>query len=118
MGFKRSLGFSPLGSVKSEESEFSYVGDERPRSGRSDSIFDDYKSSSNLSLASSFSEKMKAQKRAEELEKEIRPEKKVASYYLEVETLERLKQWADEKKASYSSVVEAAIRAHLKISGA
>ncbi len=112
------MGFLPLGAVESEKSEFSYVGDERPRSGRSDSIFDDYKSSSNLTLASSFSEKMKAQKLAEQSESEIIPEKKVASYYLEVETLERMKEWADEKKATYSSVVEAAIRSHLSALGA
>lgn len=112
MGIKSSLGFSPLGAAQRETSEFSYVGDQNPRSGRSDSIFDDYKSSTNLSLANSFSEKMKAQRTAIESDEE-RPEKKVASYYLEVETLNKLKEWADAKNASYSSVVEKAIRAHL-----
>ncbi|REL33652.1 hypothetical protein DYD21_09595 [Rhodohalobacter sp. SW132] len=114
MGLKRSLGFSPIDSLGDEKSEFSYVGDNRPRSGRSDSIFSDYQNDSSMSLANSFTEKMKAQKAQQEnLEEQDRPEKKVASYYLEVETLNKLKEWADSAKASYSSVVEAAIQAHL-----
>lgn len=118
MGFKQSLGFSPIGEADIESDEFSYVGDERPRSGRTDSIFSDYQSSSNnLTLASSFSEKMKA-KRVAELSEEIRPEKKVASYYLELETIHRLKRLADSTDSSYSSVVEQAIQSHLeKIDG-
>lgn len=112
MSFKQSLGFSPIDATDSEEDEFSYVGDNRPRSGRSDSIFSDYKSNSNLALASSFSEKMKAQ-RAAEISEEERPEKKVASYYLELETISRLKKWADATNNSYSSVVDQAIQAHL-----
>lgn len=112
MSFKQGLGFSSIDPTDSDEDEFSYVGDNRPRSGRSDSIFSDYESSSNLSLASSFSEKMKAQRAAEKFEEE-RPEKKVASYYLELETISRLKKWADTANASYSSVVEQAIQAHL-----
>lgn len=110
MGFNRSLGHSPLDS--GDESEFSYVGDQKPRTGRSDSIFDDYQASNDFTLANSFSDKMKAQQ-SDSTETEDRPEKKVASYYLEVETLTKLKEWADTNNASYSSVVEQAIQAYL-----
>jgi len=114
MGLKRSLGYSPINSFGDDSSEFSYVGDNRPRSGRKDSIFDDYQASSCMSLASSFTEKMKAQKAEfDEAQEKDRPEKKIASYYLEIDTLNKLKEWADTTKASYSSVVESAIRAHL-----
>lgn len=40
-------------------------------------------------------------------------EKKIASYYINVETLALLKTFADQNKISYSSVVEQALRKHL-----
>jgi len=113
MGFKKSLGFSPLGFGSSGESELDFVGAEQKGTGNgsSGSVYDDLKATAqnNFTFASSFSDKVK--KKAEE--HEDTPEKKVASYYLEKETLRKLKQWADEKKMTYSSVVEQAIRTHL-----
>jgi hypothetical protein len=112
MSFKHSLGYDPLESTSGDNSEFDYVGRDNPPNGRTDSIFDDYEAKSSFSLVDSFTEKMKAL-RAEAMQEEEKPEKKVASYYLEVETLKKLKEWADATKASYSSVVEQAIRSHL-----
>lgn len=112
MSFKHSLGYDPLDSTSDDNSEFDYVGRENPVNGRTDSIFDDYEAKNCYSLVDSFSEKMKAL-RAEAMEEKEKPEKKVASYYLEVETLKKLKEWADATKASYSSIVEQAIRMHL-----
>lgn len=116
MGFKQSLGFTPLGETSSDESEFSYVGDQTARTGRTDSIFDDYEATGNFSLVDSFSDKVKA-RRAEALEDENKPNKKAASYYLEVETVNKIKEWAEAAKVSYSSIVEQAIQAHLTKSG-
>ncbi|CAN5253022.1 hypothetical protein BH23BAC3_BH23BAC3_03700 [soil metagenome] len=112
MGFKQSLGFTPLDDTSSDESDFSYVGNQKTRTGRTDSIFDDYEAKDSFSLVDSFSEKMKAQ-RAEAIEAEDRAEKKIASYYLEVDTLNKIKEWAEATKASYSSIVEKALQAHL-----
>jgi len=112
MSFKHSFGYDPLDSTSGDNSEFDYVGKANPVNGRTDSIFDDYEAKDNYSLVDSFTEKMKAL-RAEALDDEDKPEKKIASYYLEVETLKKLKEWADATKASYSSIVEQAIRSHL-----
>lgn len=46
-------------------------------------------------------------------EAHISGEKKIASYYINVETLADLKSFADQNKLSYSSVVEQALRKHL-----
>jgi hypothetical protein len=46
-------------------------------------------------------------------EAQISGEKKIASYYINVETLADLKLFADQNKLSYSSVVELALRKHL-----
>lgn len=46
-------------------------------------------------------------------EPQISGEKKIASYYINVETLAQLKSFADQNKLSYSSVVEQALRKHL-----
>lgn len=112
MGFKQSLGFTPLGDTSSDESDFSYVGEQKTRTGRTDSIFDDYEAQDSFFLVDSFSEKMKAL-RAEAIAAENRPEKKIASYYLEVETLIKIKQWAEATKSTYSSIVEKALQAQL-----
>lgn len=112
MGIKKSLGYSPLGGPRSDESEFDFVADRKPAGAENvTSIFKEADRSNGLKLASSFSEKMK--KKAEAELEEDRPEKKVASYYLEKETLHKLKQWADMNNVSYSSVVEVAIQNHL-----
>lgn len=117
MGITKSLGYSPLGEPKSDDSQFDFVADRNPPGAKKvTSIFKDADSSGGMRLASSFSEKVI--KKAEEAEKSAkdhqdRPEKKIASYYLEKEMLVRLKSYADEKNISYSSVVEQAIRKFL-----
>lgn len=117
MGIKKSLGYSPLGEPKSDESQFNFVADRNPPGAKNvTSIFKHADTSGSMRLASSFSEKVI--KKAEEAEKRAeseqnRPEKKVASYYLEKDTLGRLKQFADQREVSYSSVVEKAIQDHL-----
>jgi hypothetical protein len=110
MGLKKSLGYSPLGEPKSDDSQFNFVADRKPAGAENvTSIFKEADRSGGMKLASSFSEKV--MKKAEE--DECRPEKKVASYYLEKETLKRLKLWAENQNVSYSSVVEQAIQKHL-----
>lgn len=112
MGIKKSLGYSPLGEPKSDDSQFNFVADRKPAGAEKvTSIFTDAERSGGMKLASSFSEKVK--RTAEIEDEDDRPEKKVASYYLEKETLNKLKQWADKYKISYSSVVEQAIKSHL-----
>lgn len=120
MGIKKSLGYSPLGEPKSDDSEFDFVADRKPPGAKNvTSIFKDADRASGMRLASSFSEKVieKAKKEADAEAKaeQERPEKKVASYYLEKETLIRLKQYADDHKVSYSSIVEQAIQKHLAL---
>jgi len=112
MSFKHSLGYDPLDNTSSDNSEFDYVGKPNTAGGRTDSIFDDYKPESSFSLVDSFSEKMKAM-HAAAMDDKDRPEKRIASYYLEVDTLLKLKEWANDTKATYSSIVEQAIRSHL-----
>ncbi len=117
MGIKKSLGYSPLGEPKGDDSQFNFVADRKPAgAGNITSIFKDADPSGGMRLASSFSEKML--KKAEEAEKRAEaeknpPEKKVASYYLEKDTLNQLRSYADKHDVSYSSVVEMAIRKHL-----
>lgn len=114
MGIKKSLGYSPLGEPRTENSQFNFVADRKPAGAdKVTSIFKDAKRSGGMKLASSFSDKMKRKAEIEAETEEYRPEKKVASYYLEIETLHKLKQWADMHKVSYSSVVEMAIQNHL-----
>ena len=116
MGIRRSLGYSPLGEPESDESQFNFVADRKPAGAANvTSIFKDADTEGSMALATSFSEKVI--KQAAEEEAEQRPEKKVASYYLELETVKRLKSWADKKKVSYSSVVEQALQSHLKSIG-
>lgn len=114
MGIRKSLGYSPLGEPESDESQFNFVADRKPAGAANvTSLFKDAEENgSNMKLASSFSEKVI--KRAAQEEAQDRPEKKVASYYLELETVKRLKLWAEKKKVSYSSVVEEALQLHLK----
>jgi|AntRauTorcE11898_2_1112593.scaffolds.fasta_scaffold09830_2 hypothetical protein len=110
MGIKKSLGYSPLGEPKSDDSQFNFVADRKPAGAENvSSVFKEADRSGCMKLASSFSEKVI--KKAEE--DENRPKKKVASYYLEIETLQRLKLWAEKHEVSYSSVVEESIRKHL-----
>lgn len=112
MGIKKSLGYSPLGGPRSDESEFDFVADRKPAGAENvTSIFKEAERSNGLKLASSFAEKVKTQ--AEHKQEEDRPEKKVASYYLEKETIVRLKKCADNSGVSYSSIVEHAIKKHL-----
>lgn len=114
MGIKKSLGYSPLGEPKTENSQFNFVADRKPAgANKVTSIFKDAERSGGMMLASSFSDKMKRKAAIEAESEEDRPEKKVASYYLEKDTLKKLKQWADIHKVSYSSVVEQAIQNHL-----
>lgn len=112
MGIKKSLGYSPLGGPRGDESEFDFVADRKPAGAENvTSIFKEADRSNGLKLASSFAEKVKNQ--VEQKQEEDRPEKKVASYYLEKETIIRLKKWADSFGVSYSSIVERAIQKHL-----
>lgn len=116
MGIKKSMGYSPLGEPRTENSRFNFVADRKPAGAdKVTSIFKDAERSGGMKLASSFSDKVKrkAAIEAEAEAEEQRPEKKVASYYLEKGTLKKLKQWADMHKVSYSSVVEQAIQNHL-----
>lgn len=118
MGIKKSLGYSPLGEPKTDDSQFDFVADRKPPGAKKVSpIFRDAERAGGMRLASSFSEKMiKKAQEAEDAKAETaedRPEKKVASYYLEKDTLKRLKKYADEHKVSYSSIVELAIQNHL-----
>lgn len=116
MGIRKSLGYSPLGEPESDESQFNFVADRKPAgAAKVTSIFKDAETDSNMTLATSFSEKVI--KNASEEEAQHRPEKKVASYYLELDTVKRLKSWANKKKVSYSSIVEQALQKHLKSLG-
>lgn len=118
MGIKSSLGYSPLGEPKSDDSQFDFVADRKPPGAEKvTSIFKDTDDSRGMWLATSFSEKVIKKAKEEESNAETeenRPEKKVASYYLEKETLKKLKLYADQHEVSYSSVVEEAIRMHLR----
>ena len=118
MGIKKSLGYSPLGEPKSDDSQFDFVADRKPPGAKNvTSIFKDADRAGCMRLASSFSEKVikKAQEEADAKAEAVedRPEKKVASYYLEKDTLARLRSYADKHEVSYSSIVETAIRRHL-----
>ena len=120
MGIKKSLGYSPLGEPKSDDSQFDFVADRKPPGAENvTSIFKDADRAGGMRLASSFSEKMikKAQEAADAKAEAVgdRPEKKVASYYLEKDTLAQLKQYAKEHNVSYSSIVEQAIQNHLAL---
>lgn len=115
MGLKKSLGYSPIGGPASDVSEFDFVADRNPAGPtEQNSIFDEAGKGSGLTLARSFSEKMIRQAAEAKQERvEDRPEKKVASYYLEVQTISRLKRKSDELGVSYSSLVESALKHYL-----
>jgi len=116
MRIKRSLGSSPLDTVEDEDSIFDYVADARQGTGRSDSIFQDYAAGEHLTLASSFTDKVIAKKReTKDTENQKSTVKKVASYYLELTTIKRMKTYASNNQKSYSSVVERALKEYLDI---
>lgn len=116
MRIKRSLGSSPLDAGDDEDSIFDYVADSQNSTGRSDSIFQDYAAGDHLTLASSFSDKVMAKERDKKgAENQDLTVKKVASYYLELSTIKRLKSYATNKQKSYSSVVECALKEYLDI---
>ena len=120
MGIKKSLGYSPLGEPKIDDSQFDFVADRKPPGAENvTSIFKDADSAGGMRLASSFSEKMikKAQEAADAKAEAVedRPEKKVASYYLKKETLIQLKRYANHHNVTYSSIVEQAIQNHLAL---
>ena len=109
MGIKRSLGSSPLDDGPCDGSAFRFVSGGEGGHERSDTIFDHYNSQGSLSLASSFSKKVVAGENTE-CSNNHKPEKKIASYYLEIETITQLKAFADKNNTSYSAIVEKAIQ--------
>jgi hypothetical protein len=112
MSKKKSLGSSPIGysALGAERSSFHFIPKTRISQNKENepalAVKEDEGQIRNTSrTGSSMSEEMET------------PEKKITSYYLEVELIHRLKIMADEKGQYYSSLVNEAIEYWVELHG-
>lgn len=99
MSLRKSLGYSPIGEIGGTKSSnnFSFIAD------RSES----FPAEEPLVVEREIPE---TSEKSEQEVQEVREKKKVASYYLSVSLVKKLKQYSDYHGESYSAVVETAIQ--------
>ncbi len=132
MDSKKSLGYSPLGIISHEESQFDFIADRNPVAEPKKSVADGHVSrlveerpspiSSSIPKSEKnerediFSEffRQKSDHGIFNIPREAKESaKKSASYYMSTETIQRLREYADKNDETYSSIAEKAIKAYL-----
>lgn len=123
---KKSLGHFPFGSREIDESEYSFIPDMNGGEKRKPlrSVKSDY--SGEFNLNKELQDLGDNRRNEEEISQHLverdvpdpveedPPKKKVASYYLEVDLIDRLKMYAEKINRSYSAVVTDAIEEYIE----
>jgi hypothetical protein len=123
---KKSLGHFPFGSRDIDESEYSFIPDMNGGEKRKPlrSVKNDFTGEFNLNKE--LQDLGDNRKNEEEISQHLverdvpdpveedPPKKKVASYYLEVDLIDRLKMYAEKINRSYSAVVTDAIEEYIE----
>ncbi|NBC05305.1 MAG: hypothetical protein GVY20_16600 [Bacteroidetes bacterium] len=123
---KKSLGHFPFGSREVDESEYSFIPDMNGGEKRKPlrSVKNDFTGEFNLNKE--LQDLGDNRKNEEEISQHLverdvpdpveedPPKKKVASYYLEVDLIDRLKMYAEKINRSYSAVVTDAIEEYIE----
>lgn len=109
MSKNKSLGSSPIGysALSNGESSYQFI----PDLGVSSS------DSTSQSTVSTLDRKSNETSHSDSKREEDSPDKKIASYYLEVSLIDRLKTMADEQGSYYSSVASEALHHWIDIHG-
>ncbi|MDR8391623.1 hypothetical protein NC796_10755 [Aliifodinibius sp. S!AR15-10] len=102
MDKKKSLGSTPIG-YNVNPTNYSFIRDIGVAKDNNEVVEEEVSNGNMKSVTSS--------KSGEEREEDQSVEKKVVSYYLDVNLVSKLKKMADEKGSYYSTVVSKAIRA-------
>lgn len=126
---KKSLGHFPFGSSEVDESEYSFIpdinGGERSEKRKPlRSVKNDFRGEFNLTKElrdlgdnkkneEELSQHLVERDVPDPVEEDL-PKKKVASYYLEVDLIDRLKMYAEKINRSYSAVVTDAIEEYIE----
>ncbi len=133
MDSKKSLGHSPLGMVSHEESQFDFIADRKPVTEPKKSVAEDHVSRLIEERPSPIATKKPKQEKSESEEifseflsqetdngifnmgkrENEQPTKKSASYYMSSETIQRLREFANQNDETYSAIAEKAIKAYL-----
>ncbi len=100
MSNKKSLGSSPI-AFKKKKSSMAFIPDRNAEEAKTEQKVPVSASSASKSSAPNKSAKSKENQKSE---------KKVVSYYLEVDLVDRIKSVADQKDIYYSSLVAMALR--------
>ena len=123
---KKSLGHFPFGSREVDESEYSFIPDMNGGEKRKPLRSVKSELSSEFNLNKELRDLGDSRNNEEELAQHLverdvpdpvdedPPKKKVASYYLEVDLIDRLKLYADQINRSYSAVVTDAIEEYIE----
>ncbi|MDZ7757546.1 hypothetical protein [Rhodohalobacter sp.] len=123
---KKSLGHFPFGSREIDESEYSFIPDMNGGEKRKPlrSVKSDFTGEFNLNkeLQNLGDNRRNEEEISQHLvERDVPdpveedpPKKKVASYYLEVDLIDRLKMYAEKINRSYSAVVTDAIEEYIE----
>jgi len=123
---KKSLGHFPFGSREVDESEYSFIPDMNGGEKRKPlrSVKNDFTGEFNLNkeLQDLGDNRRNEEEISQHLvERDVPdpveedpPKKKVASYYLEVDLIDRLKMYAEKINRSYSAVVTDAIEEYIE----
>ncbi len=123
---KKSLGHFPFGSREIDESEYSFIPDMNGGEKRKPlrSVKNDF--SGEFNLNKELQDLGDNRRNEEEISQHLverdvpdpveedPPKKKVASYYLEVDLIDRLKMYAEKINRSYSAVVTDAIEEYIE----
>lgn len=123
---KKSLGHFPFGSREIDESEYSFIPDMNGGEKRKPlrSVNSNYSGEFNLNKElqdlgdnrrneDEISQHLVERDVPDPVEEDP-PKKKVASYYLEVDLIDRLKMYAEKINRSYSAVVTDAIEEYIE----
>lgn len=123
---KKSLGHFPFGSREIDESEYSFIPDMNGGEKRKPlrSVKSNYSGEFNLNKElqdlgdnrrneDEISQHLVERDVPDPVEEDP-PKKKVASYYLEVDLIDRLKMYAEKINRSYSAVVTDAIEEYIE----
>lgn len=110
MSNKKSLGSSPIGFSSMGESSFNFIPDRQLNSSATaveDPVETEKRYPGNGHTGNS---QHRAESEKENKKPEDSPNKKIVSYYLEEDLIDRLKRMADEEGMFYSTLVSKALR--------
>lgn len=133
MDSKKSLGYSPLGMISHEDSQFDFIADRKPVKEPKKSLAEENVSRLIEERPSPISttQPKKDKSESEDIFNEFLSKttdsgildysksekeelsKKTASYYMSTDTIQSLRDYADKNDETYSSVAEIAIKAYL-----